>query len=110
MSLKSLVEIEEEDGTDDLLDFEEIKKYDPRQPRDPSGKWSDGAGGISVGHALHVAKHEGIGEEHHAAIESGIRSGKLDTREKVLGISDAIHGKQGTAAPSARVLRKLRMK
>lgn len=84
-----------------LLD-EEFKKYDPRQPRDDLGKWSSGgSGGISIGHALHVAKHEGIAAEHHAGIEEGIRSGKFATREAVLAHIDSIHGKQGTTPPSS---------
>lgn len=82
-------------------DFE-LKKYDPRQPRDDMGRWSNGSGGISIGHALHVAKHEGIAEEHHAGIEEGIRSGKFATREAVLAHIDAIHGKQGTSGPKPK--------
>lgn len=45
-------------------------KYNARQPRDDHGRWGDGSGGISVGHALHVAESEGIGEEHHAGIRA----------------------------------------
>lgn len=88
---KSIAEqLELED--DEAFDFAALKKYDPRQPRDDLGKWSSGgSGGISIGHALHVAKHEGIADEHHAGIEDGIRSGKLATREAVLAHIDAIH-------------------
>jgi len=96
--------------TDRLLDtnaakswFDDaIKKYDPRQPRDDHGKWSNGAGGISVGHALHVMKSEGIADTaHHDAVRSAIESGQHKTREDVLAHIDSIH------APAAAKLRKM---
>lgn len=94
MSLKSLQEMEMADGVEVEFEF----KYSPRQPRDDLGRWSDGSGGISVGHALHVARSEGIDEKHHAGIRDGILSGQFDTREKVLAHIDAIHA--GTDASS----------
>ncbi len=66
--------------------------YNPRQPRDDGGKWNDGAGGISAGHAVHVMKSEGIHEpHHHDEITAKIKSGKLKTREDVLKHIDSIH-------------------
>ena len=68
------------------------RAYNARQPRDDHGKWSDGAGGISAGHAVHVMKHEGIHEGHlHDEVKEGIKSGKFKTREDVLKHIDSIH-------------------
>lgn len=83
LSLKSLQEVEQ---------VEEAFKYSPRQPRDDMGKWTDSqTGKMSVGHALHVAAHEGLSAEHVNGIRQGIESGRLDSREKVLAHIDAIH-------------------
>lgn len=95
ISLKSLIDIEE---------AEEIKKYDPRQPRDDTGKWTTSSGGLSAGHAIHVMKHEGIsGEHHHEAVKRAIESGEHKTREDVLRHIDAIHQENGTAPPKSAV-------
>jgi len=73
-----------------------IKKYDPRQARDDHGRWNDGAGGISIGHALHVMKSEGIADTaHHDAVRSAIESGQHKTREDVLAHIDSIHAGGG---------------
>lgn len=82
-SLKSLLEAEGERA--DLAEVEaEIKRYDPRQPRDQTGKWSDGAGGISQGHAAHVMRSEGISDAHASAVLDKIKDGTHKTREDVL--------------------------
>jgi hypothetical protein len=93
-------EISEVEG--ERLGEELERKFDPRQPRDDHGKWSDGAGGISAGHAVAVMKHEGITDsKHHAAVRKAIESGKHKTREDVLKHIDAIHEKNGTKPPQA---------
>lgn len=74
----------------DSLELE--RAYNARQPRDDHGKWSDGAGGISSGHAVHVMKSEGIHEKHlHDEVTDKIKSGHFKTREDVLKHIDAIH-------------------
>lgn len=86
VSLKSLMEIEK---------AEEIK-YDPRQPRDDHGKWTDSAGNLSAGHAAHVMRAEGISDEHAKVVLEKIKDGTHKTREDVLGHIDAIHAANGT--------------
>lgn len=92
------------------LTEEELKKFNPRQPRDEYGRWNDGSGNLNVGHALAVARHEGIDEKHHEDIRRGITSGRLDTREKVLGYIDELHkAKQETATHAATANTKERI-
>jgi len=91
-ALKSLAE-----STPEFDD--EIKKYDSRQARDDHGRWSDGSGGISAGHAAHVMKSEGISDEHAEGVLAKIKDGTHKSREDVLAHIDSIHAGQGTAPP-----------
>ena len=93
-SLKSLVEME---GDGDLFD-DEMKGYNARQPRDDHGRWDDGAGGISQGHAAHVMRSEGISDKDAAGVLGKIKDGTHKTREDVLKHIDSIHATNGGAA------------
>ena len=82
--------------------LENVKKYDSRQPRDEHGRWSDGAGGISVGHAAHVMRHEGVSDKDAAGVLAKISDGTHKTRKDVLRHIDSIHAGNSSVL-SARI-------
>lgn len=88
VSLKSLVALEVEGGTDEL-DADEIKRYDPDQPRGDDGRWSI-VRGVSVKHTGAKVKESHIHEiaddlelSGHArnALLKAHRDGKIKTDE-----------------------------
>jgi hypothetical protein len=69
------------------------------QPRDETGKWTDGGGKLNADHVAHVMRSEGITEaHHHEKVAGAIAQGKLNTRKDVLAHLDAIHGAKPTIA------------
>ncbi|HEX9997010.1 MAG TPA: hypothetical protein VGB45_07705 [Abditibacterium sp.] len=81
----------------ELLERAEGRSGYKTQPRDDVGRWTDGAGKLSVSHVHDVMKHEGIHEDHHHAdVKRKIESGELKTRADVLKHIDALHESRKT--------------